>query len=484
MKPQSVLAPRHLVIARQRNLRIHGSSSHNLVCYLDHHSPLAHQLLARTLHTKSSHNLNVHNAMPLHTPSPHRFLASHPSSTPKPTKPKPQSSLRHGFTAQTPKPAFSALQSAETQKVTPSKRFVITPVRSVSGGAGATRGKEDEAWTHTQTQQTPREKSARKLERAESIEEGSQSSPSGSPRNRDHDGGIAGSIEQGSSVFAKHQGGEQEEEVGDNEDEEMLFTPQARNTNANKRRRLSPAEPTSPSHPQPAVSTSIHAQAQPPRTPAPASNTHRFLVPTPRTPQLFSNPNPNPTTTTTTTTSTAATPAPASTRPHFLLPPQHLSPPKPSTPLPETFSPSRKGQKYVPDGLASTLQSWIVEAANTGYAAQTRDTVIWGREKEDGVKLRVRVTDIRSGGRERGAEGEVECYPGGFVFASGDAGTGTSGIAGDEGVMRVMLAGKGGARGAGGVRVRVGNVLGIRAPMWDVEVGGEKWTVGVDWVVL
>ncbi|KAF2787579.1 hypothetical protein K505DRAFT_411351 [Melanomma pulvis-pyrius CBS 109.77] len=417
--------------------------------------------------------------MPLHTPSPHRFLAPHPSSTPQPTKPKPQSSLRHGFTAQTPKPAFSALQSADAQKTAPSKRFVITPVRSVPGRAGATRGREDEAWTQAQTQQTPRAKLARKLERGESIEEGSQSSPSGSPRYRDPDGGIAGPIEQGSSMSAGHQDGKHEEDEGDDDDdEEMLFTPRARNANANKRRRLSPV----PSHSLPAVSISTHAQAQPPRTPAPASNTYRFLAPTPRTPQLFSNSNPAPTTTT--TTSTATTPAPASTRPHFILPPQHFSPPKPSNPLPETFSPSRKGQKYVPDGLASTLQSWIVEAANTGYAAQTRDTVIWGREKEDGVKMRVRVTDIRSGGRERGAEGEVECYPGGFVLASGDAETRTSSITGDAVAMRVMLAGQGGARGAGGVRVRVGNVLGIRAPMWDVEVGGETWIVGVDWVVL
>jgi hypothetical protein len=26
--------------------------------------------------------------------------------------------------------------------------------------------------------------------------------------------------------------------------------------------------------------------------------------------------------------------------------------------------------------------------------------------------------------------------------------------------------------------------VGIRAPMWDVDVGAEKWVVGVDWVVL
>jgi hypothetical protein len=24
----------------------------------------------------------------------------------------------------------------------------------------------------------------------------------------------------------------------------------------------------------------------------------------------------------------------------------------------------------------------------------------------------------------------------------------------------------------------------VRAPTWDVDIGGEKWIVGVDWVVL
>lgn len=118
---------------------------------------------------------------------------------------------------------------------------------------------------------------------------------------------------------------------------------------------------------------------------------------------------------------------------------------------------------------------------------------MWGREKEDGVKTKVRVSSIRSGSGQREGEEAVECYPGGVVFVSGAAEVGTgwlsghpsraSNAAGDE-VVRVMLAGQGGARGAGAVRVVVGSLLGVRAPTWDVDIGGEKWIVGVDWVVL
>jgi hypothetical protein len=32
--------------------------------------------------------------------------------------------------------------------------------------------------------------------------------------------------------------------------------------------------------------------------------------------------------------------------------------------------------------------------------------------------------------------------------------------------------------------VRVGDVVGVKAPTWVVDVGGEKWVVGVEWMVL
>lgn len=107
--------------------------------------------------------------------------------------------------------------------------------------------------------------------------------------------------------------------------------------------------------------------------------------------------------------------------------------------------------------------------------------------------MKVRVSGILSSSHDRDGEEAVECYPGGAVFVFGDVEAGAGGMngypsrvssgVGDEGV-RLMLAGQGGARGTGGVKVRIGSSLGVRAPLWDVDVGGEKWIVGVDWVVL
>lgn len=106
---------------------------------------------------------------------------------------------------------------------------------------------------------------------------------------------------------------------------------------------------------------------------------------------------------------------------------------------------------------------------------------MWGRDKEDGVKFRTRIKNAQSGKVEQGTEGrgeagEVECFAGGVVFVRGEIETGAE--------VKVLLAGQGGARGSSGVRLKEGSVVGIRVPMWDVDVGGEKWVVGVDWVVL
>ena len=136
------------------------------------------------------------------------------------------------------------------------------------------------------------------------------------------------------------------------------------------------------------------------------------------------------------------------------------------------------------------MQGWIIEAANTGHAAQDRSIggVVWGRDREDGVKMRVRVSGVSVGG---GSEvEEVECFPGHCVFVRGDTEPGmynasrASSTIDNGAEMRILLAGQGGARGTGGVRIRVGGAVGIKQPTWDVEIGEETWVVGVDWVVL
>jgi hypothetical protein len=107
--------------------------------------------------------------------------------------------------------------------------------------------------------------------------------------------------------------------------------------------------------------------------------------------------------------------------------------------------------------------------------------------------MKFRVSTIQSGSEQIDGKEAVECYPGGVVLVSGGPEVGAGSMNSyaprassvvDDGVVRVMLAGQGGARAAGGVRVGVGSLLGVRAPMWDVDISGEKWIVGVDWLVL
>ena len=412
--------------------------------------------------------------MPKDTPSPHRFLAPPTAAATPRLNPKPQSGLRNVLVAPTHKSAGAAPHAADLQfkKLTPAKRFVIAPTRpkQITQGQDTLQDKHGGAFLDIQAQNPPRAKPRRKFERVESIEEGSQSSTAGT-QVENHTNGILPSIEH-VALFPNESHSENEEDHNPNE--EMLFelpTP-------NKRRRISP--PSSPSHNHPQTA---------PQTPIPTHNptTHRFKVPSPRTPGLFGA-----------TTSSSTTAAPPSHRPHFILPPHPTSPPKPAKPLPEIFSPSRKNGKYVHGGLAATVTSWIIETANTGFAAQERSgSIQWGREKDDGVRLRVQVRKVGAGSMHGSSSGEtqredteVECFAGGVVFVRGDTEPGLynasrgGSVAVEDGEVKVLLAGQGGARGSGGVRVRTGCVVGVRAPMWDVDIGGETWVVGVDWVLL
>ncbi|KAF2621953.1 hypothetical protein BU25DRAFT_219359 [Macroventuria anomochaeta] len=400
--------------------------------------------------------------MPVQKPSPHRFIAPNQPSTQTP-KANPKSNLRYAISAHTPKPS-SELQF---KKITPAKRFVAAPTQRPHAGDVTPRAPDrvEEPESSASTDHTPRPKTQRKFERVESIEEASQSSPS---RPLDDDAvDIVQTIEH-ERMFAEDEGGEHREAAknddDDDDDDEILF-PSAPHP---KRRRTSPPSPPSPTLPHQAL----------PETSFPGAASHRFRFPPPQAPIPFNNLD---VLAHTTTTNPTTVPAPPS-RPHFILPPQPTSPPKHSHPLPEIFSPSRKTQKYVANGLASTVQGWIIEAAQTGFASPG---IVWGREREDGVRLKARISSIGRDGVQ-----EVECCPGSVVLVTGETEPGiynaprAESVVGEEEGVKVLLAGQRGVRGAGGVKVRVGGVVGVRAPTWDIDVCGEKWAVGVDWVVL
>ncbi|MCJ1471406.1 hypothetical protein MMC13_000045 [Lambiella insularis] len=152
----------------------------------------------------------------------------------------------------------------------------------------------------------------------------------------------------------------------------------------------------------------------PPPPPLPPTTTPRFHFPT--------------------SPSTPTAPLP----PRFVLPTP--LPTDPPVPLPEVFSPHRRGAKYLPSGLAATCREWVLAASQRG--AQT------GRGEE--WVARVKVEEVQVGERMvlvRGGEGE-----------------------------RWML--------MGGGRVGRGETVGVKRPVWEVEVEGGVWGVGVEWRVL
>lgn len=62
----------------------------------------------------------------------------------------------------------------------------------------------------------------------------------------------------------------------------------------------------------------------------------------------------------------------------------------------------------------------------------------------------------------------------------GDVGAGMVLVREKDGGRRWLIAGKGGGEGS----VRVGCMIGVREPTWEVELNGGKWRVGVEWKVL
>ncbi|KAG8625431.1 hypothetical protein KVT40_007182 [Elsinoe batatas] len=133
----------------------------------------------------------------------------------------------------------------------------------------------------------------------------------------------------------------------------------------------------------------------------------------------------------------------ASSKPSFLrssLPSHSIDP------SPEFFSPHRRGQRFVPGGMAAEMQSWITELG-TSTASRRADVsgfsavVEVDRIMDDGVLLL-----------------EARILSGDRLFA--------------------MLESK------PGVTVRQGDRLGIRDPTWETDHKGKRILVGVDWHIV
>ncbi|KAL9598864.1 MAG: hypothetical protein Q9219_004203 [cf. Caloplaca sp. 3 TL-2023] len=138
-------------------------------------------------------------------------------------------------------------------------------------------------------------------------------------------------------------------------------------------------------------------------------------------------------------------------RPSFTLPPRSPSPP-PSLLTHPLFSPHRKGgPRYISGGMAATVRDWVVDVA----ASAPRRGNEWN--------IVMRLGDCRA--PEEGGK---------MILVQAEIGEG----GGDE---RWLLVGQGDGRGR---EVGRGAIVGVRTPVWDVEVRGERWRVGVDWGIV
>lgn len=137
-------------------------------------------------------------------------------------------------------------------------------------------------------------------------------------------------------------------------------------------------------------------------------------------------------------------------RPAFLT--ASLPPPEPAEPLPDAFSPRRRGQKFVPGGLAAEVQSWVIEAAQS--ATQSKRGRDSSRDEDSMYVMKIE--------KVQGKEPIL-----------------TRGLGSDSSpVNAVLVEGKVNERTK---RVQVDDMVSIRLPRWEAQICDEHWIVGVDW---
>lgn len=209
----------------------------------------------------------------------------------------------------------------------------------------------------------------------------------------------------------------------------------------------------------------------PPATPAPSSHRPRFVLPSshpprPATPQPQSHStHPSQSTFAPTPHFFITTPLPPSAlndEPQFIKPPKfvHVEEPEPTQPLPEEFSPRKRGQKFVVGGVAGEVRGWLVDLEHHVSSAAMPTRGVGREERRDENWMVKMVVDDVGGGKGVG-----------WTIAKGD---GMNVILGGESIREGLERGK---------ETKRGSVVGIKAPVWEVEVEGVRWGVGANWKV-
>lgn len=165
----------------------------------------------------------------------------------------------------------------------------------------------------------------------------------------------------------------------------------------------------------------------------------------------------------------------------FILP-SPSSPPRPGLPQ---FSPHRRNQKLVPGGLATTLRDLVVQTSLRQQQSQIRQVT----RNINAVREGARVTE------EKGRSWDF-LIPVLEVRRAAEIGTGITLVRektpddgqGQRGTKGWVLIGTGVAGNDNishtDVQLREGSLMGMRLPVWNIEVLGENWWVGVEWGVI
>jgi hypothetical protein len=142
-----------------------------------------------------------------------------------------------------------------------------------------------------------------------------------------------------------------------------------------------------------------------------------------------------------------------SSRPTFLRPAENTD--VTALPLPEIFSPHRRGAKFVPGGTAAIVQQWILQAGQD--AIMSRRT----RRFDDNFAMTITVRQVHGSGP---------------MIISGCR------VGDEESTVEILLSAHATAASSRGCEVVPGCRVGIRAPMWDViGPGGRSLIVAADW---
>lgn len=208
--------------------------------------------------------------------------------------------------------------------------------------------------------------------------------------------------------------------------------------------------------PNPIVSSPLNRQAH---RPPPSVTAPYFVVPITPAPLLLATPS-------------GATAASAFQRPPRFRPPDEQDQHQPTEPLPDVFSPHRRGQKHIAGGLAAEVVGWLVDLENK-TSSHTRNAV-----KRETWPVKIMVDEF-SGSTRAG----LTLLCGNQVHLGLNVRRGF--VVDDLGVVKVALAGSGTGTGierAG--RVEIGKLIGIKPPIWEVVLKGESWGIVVDWKVL